>query len=340
MSNHRQQNIPKRYFRAEQQVCPVCKSFLKRSHIHWRKCLIFLTGAELVVSWAHRCPNPACTETKKIHISQEAEMLHLKPRSYSRELIVQIGYRRYWMHQTISELHQWLSEDLKIAISERQVLNILADFLALLRAAQGAKIRQRLEGQDRLIIGIDGRQPEKGNTSLFVVREARHGLTLMAENLEESSHPTLNQRLFEPLKSMAGELDLRWQGVVSEAQESIRLAVAQSLPGTPHQVCQFHCLSEAGRPNFEADRNLKKRLKGVVRKRLNLFNRRLKHLPSTDLHRSVLVDYADAIRVTLLAGGVSPFELGGLRVYDDLDALAASLTRCQKKGITNSYMLC
>jgi transposase-like protein len=49
-------------------------------------------------------------------------------------------------------------------------------------------------------------------------------------------------------------------GVISDGQHSIRLAVAQVLPGVPHQLCQFHFLREAALPVFEADRHLKKEL--------------------------------------------------------------------------------
>jgi hypothetical protein len=178
-------------------------------------------------------------------------------------------------------------------------------------------------------------QPEKGNTSLVVVREVHLSLTLMAETLDESTNPTLSERLFEPLKTLFGELDLKWAGVVSDAQESIKLAVAKSLPGIPHQVCQYHCLREAGNPTFEADRTLKKRLKAILRHRMNLFDKRMARLPDSDPRRIVLADYADAIRASLLEGGVAPFELGGLRFYDALESLALSLTRCQKKGIIN-----
>ena len=50
-------------------------------------------------------------------------------------------------------------------------------------------------------------------------------------------------------------------GVISDGQPSIRKAVAQALPGVPHQLCQFHFLREAAHPVFEADRHAKKELK-------------------------------------------------------------------------------
>lgn len=283
MPNLNEQNIvPKRWYRPEQRLCPRCRSVLKRSHILWHKRLIFLMGPEDVVSWAYRCPDSTCAATCKIHRSAEAESLHLKYRRYSREVVINVGYRRFWQHQTMYEIHEWLTQDLGLSISDRQVLNLIGDFLALLRAAQPANVRERLKGLDRLVIGLDGMKPEKGNTCLYIVREVQLGLTLMAENLDDSVNTTLSTRLFEPLKALANELGLAWQGVVSDAQESIRLAVTKSLPGVPHQACQFHCLSAAGELTFEADRNMKKRLKAAFRQRLARVERRIERLLETD----------------------------------------------------------
>jgi len=83
---------------------------------------------------------------------------------------------------------------------------------------------------------------------------------------------------------------------------------------------------------FQADRSMKKRLKATFRQRLRRVEQRIERLPEDDPYRSVLTDYADAMRATLLEGGVAPFELGGVRVFNDLTALAASLACCQKKG--------
>jgi DNA-binding transcriptional ArsR family regulator len=258
----------------------------------------------------------------------------LKHRSFSRELIVRIGYRRFWQHQPQGEIYTWLSQELHLDICERTVVNLMLDFLALLRAGQGAKIRQKLKPLSQLIIGLDGMQPEKGNTCLYIVRELQCGVTLMAEPLTDSSHETLSRHLLEPLKVLAAELGLIWAGVVSDAQESIRLAVAASLTGVPHQACQSHCLRDAGQVTFEADRSLKKSLKAAFRSGLTRLRKRIRALSETAPVRTVLLDYAVALQSTLLEGGVAPFELGGLKVFDALADLEASLLRCQKKGTT------
>jgi hypothetical protein len=256
----------------------------------------------------------------------------LKKRQFGRDVIVHVGYRRFWYHQTMYEIHEWLTQDQHVPISQRQVLNLIGDFLALLRAAQPAKVRHELRKLDSLVIGVDGMQPEKGNASLYIVRELQVGLTLLAENLDDSATPTVRQQVFQPLTALAQELGLRWRGVVSDAQASIRDAVVQELPGVPHQACQSHCLRKAGELTFNADRSMKKHLKAALRSRLRRLERRIQEWSENDPYRPVLVDYADAMHMTLLEGGVAPFELGGLRVFDDLTALAESLARCQEKG--------
>jgi hypothetical protein len=324
--------IPRLSYRPELLVCPICRQSLRRSHIQWRKQLRFTTGPKYLTSWAYHCEDPACPGSQQFFVSQEAEGLHLRYRRFSRELIIRVGYRRFWMHQTMYEIHDWLVHDLGVIISEREILNLLGDFLALLRAGQAAKIRQQLSGLKCLTVGIDGMQPEKGNSCLYIAREIQTGLTLLAETLEDSATPFLVERLFEPLKSLAEELHLKWRGVISDAQESIRLAVANSLPGVPHQVCQFHCLRDAGSLIFEQDRSLKTHLKSSIRGRLGRLELSIQRLPDTDPCKGVLNDYALAIHSTLLEGGVAPFDLAGIQIFDALSGIASSLQRCQKKG--------
>jgi hypothetical protein len=177
-------------------------------------------------------------------------------------------------------------------------------------------------------------QPEKGNPCLYVVRELQEEVTLLAESLEDRSEATIRARLLPPLQALAEELGLSWQGVVSDAQESIRTAVSKELPGGPHQACPSHCLREAGAVTFENDRVLKKQLKARLRSRLKRVEERIAGLPEGDPYRPVLADYADAVRAPLLEGGVAPFELGGVWIFEDLAAVAASLARCQEKGGT------
>ncbi len=334
------ETVLKTTYRPEQRSCPICRSVLKRDHILWRKYMLFSTGAQVVTSWAYRCPQADCPENARVYRSAAAEKLHLRQRRFSRELVVRLGYRRLWQHDTLDELHAWLTQELQLMICRREVANLLLDFLALLAAAQPARIRTQLSRLPGLLIAIDGMQPEKGNDCLYIVRELQSRVTLLAVNLVDSSEDALCEHIFAPLQSLAQELRLPWQGVVSDAQESIRLAVAQSMPGVPHQACQSHCLRAAGQLTFEADRAMKKQLKAAFRQALPRLRHRIEAIPPTDPFRSVLWDYTTALQSVLPEGGVAPFELGGLRVFEALADLEAAVLRCQKKGITSCYAAC
>jgi hypothetical protein len=327
--------VLKASYRPEQRFCPICQSLLKRDHILWRKYMLFSTGAQVVTSWAYRCPSADCLGAKRVYRSIQAEKLHLRQRRFSRELVVRIGYRRFWQHQTLYEIHDWLTQELHLAICAREVANLIIDFLALLSAAQPARIRAKLSRLPGLIISLDGMQPEKGNDCLYLVREIQCGVTLLAANLVDSSQEALCTQLFDPLKALAQELGKPWLGVVSDAQETIRLAVAQSLKGVPHQACQSHCLRDAGKLTFEADRAMKKELKASFRQALPRLRKRIQALPTDDPFQPVLLDYVAALRSVLPESGVAPFELGGLRVFEALADLESSVIRCQKKGITS-----
>jgi hypothetical protein len=332
--------VPTNHYRPAQRHCVDCLNALKRSHILWRKRVTFSTGIKLIVSWGYRCPTEGCPGASQLHRSLQAERLHLWQRRFSRELVVRIGYQRFWQHRTRAELHQWLRQDLQVEISERAVTNLVLDFLALLRAGQAAKIRQKVSQLNGLVIGVDGMQPEKGHDCLYLVRELHSGVILFAENVAESSWQTLSACLFVPLRALVTDLQLPCLGVVSDAQEALRVAAANDLPGVPHQACQAHCLRAAGELTFAADRKLKKELKKAFRQALARLSKRIQALRETDPFRPVLADYALAMRSTLLQGGVAPFELGGVAVFSALEALEGSLLRCQKKPTTLCCAVC
>jgi len=322
-------NLPKRYYRVELRRCPHCQWKLKRWSTLWSKYLVTLDGCAHVFSQGYRCPNPACPYPEAVYHSAEAETLSLPGCSFGVDVVVEVGYQRFWMRRTVLEIHAALKE--RIPISQRHVLNLLGNFLALLRAAQPAKVaslRPQWEKLGGLILSMDGMQPEKGNHALYVARETQLDVTFAAEILKTGDHQTIKIKLIEPIK----QLGIPIRGVVSDAQEPIRLAVEQALPGVPHQNCQYHCLREAGRPTFLADRAMKTDLKQKLRGRLATARRAILRLPNDSPYRPVLLKYAQYIRFTLLEGGTLPFDLGGLRMFDDLVALEASLLRAREKG--------
>lgn len=319
-------NVPKRYYRPTITMCPHCGAPLYRRCTLWHKYLVVLDGRVHVFSLGYSCSRTRCSQA--IYRSVEAEQLSPKGYSFGFDLIVQIGWWRFWDHRTLDEIVILLNAK-HLPVSRRHILYLIGDFLALLRAAQPAKIETQRAYFKRhgLVLSLDGMEPEQGNEMLFVIREANLDLTLVAETLYSSRADLISRHLLEPVKA----LGFRIRAVVSDADKNIRRAVEVSLPDCPHQACQVHCLCEAGQPIFEADRAMKTDLRREIRAKLRPIGRVLTQSPQNDPQVAVLMDYCEALRDALRADGVSPFKLAGLKLYDELQRLKVSLRRCQKK---------
>ena len=166
------------------------------------------------------------------------------------------------------------------------------------------------------------------------MRELKFGLVLQVTPLLSADHETLERRVLEPVKA----LGYRIRGIVSDDERAMILAAAQVFPNVGHQTCQSHCLREAATPIAEADQTFKKALKQAIRGLFYATCRALSHLPPEHPCHAILHTYAELIRNTLTEGSKPPFELGGLRVFEDLTHLEASLMRNRKKGVIHSWI--
>lgn len=329
------ENVPKHYYRPSEKTCPTCGRPLHRRYTLWHKYLVTLEGRVHVFSFGYSCRRRRCSRV--IYRSMEADQLSPKGYSFGFDVITQIGWWRFWDHRTLDEIAALLAAQ-HLPISRRQILYLIGDFLALLRAAQPARVEAQRAYFKRhgMVISVDGMEPEQGNEMLFVVREANLDLTLVAETLYSSRADLISRYLLEPVKA----LGFRIRAVISDADPNIRRAVESSLPDCPHQACQVHCLCEAGAPIFEADRAMKTDLRRDVRAKLRPISRELSQAPQDDLPTAVLIDYCEALRDVLRAEGISPFKLAGLNLYDELQHLERSLRRCQKKKDIVSCLPC
>jgi hypothetical protein len=219
-----------------------------------------------------------------------------------------------------------------VAITERQVQHLLEVYLALLRAS-GDDLPARLGpvawAHGGLILSLDGLQPEQGNEQLWVVREVHSGAVVAAAHLQQASAPFLVPWL-RPLQ----QTGLPVLGVVSAAQESVRLAVAEVLPSVPHQLCPYHALREATEPLWEADRHRLVQVKkerrvlrdGEERTRQRAAERQAAGQAPDPIDGVVLATVL-ALRQVVRERGTQPLDFGALRVLDQLAALGQTLDR-------------
>ena len=163
---------------------------------------------------------------------------------------------------------------------------------------------------------------------LWVIRDCLSGLVLLARALLSSACNELAGLLREVAADLAA-LGVPVDGVVSDGQHSIRLAISKVWPDVPHQLCHFHYLREAALPIFEADRHAKKELKKTVRG-VRPIERKVEG--RSDEAAQIVQGYCAAVRSALTDDGRPPLEAAGLRLHDRLQAIEASLGRIEQKG--------
>ncbi len=113
-----QANVPKRYYRPTITSCPHCGAPLRRRCTLWSKYLVTLHGRSHVFSLGYTCSRARGRHVNVIHRSIEAEQLSPKGSSFGFDLIVQIGWWRFWDHRTLDEIATLLS-DKHLPVSRR-----------------------------------------------------------------------------------------------------------------------------------------------------------------------------------------------------------------------------
>jgi hypothetical protein len=296
------------------------------AHYDNRRTVVTLNGVVGLELKIRRCVNAGC-ERHHVPYRPESEGRWALPQhELGLDVIARVGVLRYREHRSVPEIHRRL-RDQGVSISERSVTNLLQryDELMALSVMDEQRLRRITDEQGRVILALDGLQPDVGHEVLWVLRDCLSGQVLLTASLLSACRADLR----ELIEQVREALNVPIVGVISDGQHSIRHAVAAALPGVPHQLCQFHYLREAARPIFEADRHAKKLLKKQVRG-IRPIERQLE---GRDDHQARAIrGYCTAVRSAITDDGRPPLAASGLKLHDRLSAVNASLQRVAKKG--------
>ena len=309
---------------AHTRVCPACAGPLWSAASAHRN-VVTLSGSTRLRLQVRSCRNPGCPRHKVCLRPEQEGAFALPQHEFGLDVIALIGRLRHAERRSVPEVHAELVRR-GVAICARSVTNLLDryDELLALSCTDTARLKRITAKAGRVILAIDGLQPDVGHEVLWVVRDVLSGEVLLARSLLSSSRDDLARLLRE----VKGALDVPIAGVVSDGQTSIRKAVADALKGVPHQLCHFHYLREAALPVYEADRHAKVQLKKKVRG-IRPIERKIEG--RGDLEAEAVRGYCAAVRSALTDDGRPPLEASGLRLADRLEKVADSLDRVAGK---------
>jgi hypothetical protein len=310
---------------AATRACPACGGTLWAAYKSHRV-VVAMEGPIRLAIQVRRCRDPDCSRYRAPLRSESEGRFALPQHEFGLDVIAAVGALRHAEHRSVPEIHAELARR-GVPICVRSVGNLLDryDELLALALTDPGRIRRLTRTAGRVILAVDGLQPDVGHEVLWVVRDILSGEVLLARSLLSGTRADLAALLGQ----VRDALDVPVVGVISDGQRSLVQAIADAFPGVPHQRCQFHYLREAARPIYEADRHakveLKKHVRGVRPIERSLEGR-------DDGEAEAARGYCAAVRSAVTDDGRPPLEASGLKLEGRLRAVAASLDRVEAKG--------
>jgi hypothetical protein len=305
-------------------TCPACGAALWAAY-KTRRIVTTLEGLVRLGLQVRRCRDRGCRRFGVPLRPEQEGRLVLPQHEFGLDVIALVGRLRHAEHRSVPEIHAELTRR-GVPICARSVGNLLDryDELLALSTSDVRRLQQITAAAGRVILAIDGLQPDVGHEVLWVLRDVLSGEVLLARSLLSSTQDDLAKLIGEVKEALPVPI----AGVVSDGQDSIRKAVQKALDGVPHQLCHFHYLREAVKPIYEADRHAKVQLKKEVRG-IRPIERKVEGRRDDDAE--AIRGYCAAVRSALTDDGRPPLEASGLKLRDRLAQVAGSLDRVGSK---------
>jgi hypothetical protein len=307
------------------QDCPTCGGKMWSDYDNLRTIRTLKEVVQLTLK-VRRCPNPECSHYHQVYRPEAEGSWALPGHELGLDVIAYAGSLRYQEHKSVPQIHKALKQK-GVNICQRSVSNVLDryDELISVSLTDSNRIRKLLGTQEQVILAIDGLQPQVGHEVLWVIRDCISESILLARSLLSSRGSDISKMLKEVVSALPQTIT----AVVSDGQLSIRNAIAQALPNTPHQLCHYHYYKEAFKPITEADRHAKKELKKLVRG-VRPIERSV--ADKQDPISEAVNEYCLAVRSALTDDGHPPLDAPGLRLYERLTKIYSSLEGVEKRG--------
>src|SRR5690348_14460661 len=167
--------------------CPECQHRTQARYNNYRT-ISTLDGVLRLTLTIRRCPNPACPRFLRPYRPEAEPHFALPYHEFGLDVMATVGRLRYAEHRSIPEIHRELTRR-GIVVAQRTVTNLLDryDELRALAAADPQRLGPLLRPQGRVILAIDGLQPDVGHEVLWIFRDCLSGEILLPKSLLSST---------------------------------------------------------------------------------------------------------------------------------------------------------
>src|SRR5215467_9360342 len=177
--------------------CPECQQRTQARYKNFRT-ITTLDGVLRLTLAIRRCPNPDCPRFLRPYRPEAEPHFALPYHEFGLDVMTTVGRLRYAEHRSIPEIHRELTRR-GIVVAQRTVTNLLDryDELRALATADPKRLGPLLRDQGRVVLAIDGVQPDVGHEVLWVLRDCLSGEVLLARSLLSATAKDLSALLAE-----------------------------------------------------------------------------------------------------------------------------------------------
>jgi hypothetical protein len=326
--------------------CPACGRKMHIRCCRTRTIYTFAGPVRLVVKLL-QCRNEECGTATTF--APEEETNYAMPRwGIGWDVFCWMGQRRFSRHWSVCQIRHELADSYDIPLSDDAIEDHLASYQNMVAARHQdlKEMKVAYRATRKVVLTIDGLQPEKGHETLYVVREVTRNRVWFAEPLLSGTTAEI-RKLFVRAKDLARTLRLDVVLWISDKQDAFLKCVATEFRGVPHRYCENHFFRDLAKPVLDLDSTAKTKMRAKIRglralegEILNArqtatrpsSGRRKQRLSLAGVSGNVVLDYCSAVRGILNDNHGGPAHPAGLRMLEALGDVQRSLRRVASSG--------
>jgi hypothetical protein len=224
--------------------CLICGKPLKISQ-HRERTVTGLEETLWLTMRDKKCTSPECPQPHLRFRSPEESRIVLPNSSFGLDVVLDIGYKRFHEGMSFPRIHSTLMErgfpicPMAVQYQARKYEALVGCQVSSPNSPVFAKLRER----GFLLPIIDAVQYGGGEAVVYLIIDGLSGIPLFGWETRVRGKIDL-----VPFIGQLKTLDLPIIGMVSDKETGLAPAIAEALPGVPHQFCQRHYLSNVAKP--------------------------------------------------------------------------------------------
>ncbi len=284
-----------------------------------------------------KCSNPLCIQSKHWFYPSAEKLIAMPKWKIGWDVFTWMGFRRFKRHWSVPQIQDELRDTNGIELSSDAIEDHLRRYRYMVakRYQNFDNLQQVYKDTRRVILSIDGLQPEKGHETLYVVRDLVKNRVWFAEPLLSSSTEEVC-RIFQRTKEWAQKIGVKVEGWMSDKQSALVQGVSREFPNATHAYCKNHFLLDLAKKMLEIDSHAKVQMRKKVRGLRTIERQVLTEVTQGELRKEagdIVMDYCCIIRGILNDNHGGPFNPPGTRMYRALievkESIASNLRKRQ-----------